>query len=158
MSTVYTVNGKVLKNSATDKWLTKKETPVFVMNSSNAINLTEYAAFWEAPTFPASCDFDGKSIEVTIKDTGVSFGEFRLSYASSSTGAGGPYAIQWTNPDGSGPEGHYEVSTGTYQMTGLANLAGGDYGKYLALSFSGPPTWTKMDAETLAKIEIKVYI
>ena len=27
MSTVYTINGKVLKNSANDKWLTKKETP-----------------------------------------------------------------------------------------------------------------------------------
>lgn len=27
MSTVYTVNGKVLKNSANDKWLTKKEAP-----------------------------------------------------------------------------------------------------------------------------------
>lgn len=27
MSTVYTVNGKVLKNAANDKWLTKKETP-----------------------------------------------------------------------------------------------------------------------------------
>jgi len=25
MSTVYTLNGKVLKNSANDKWLTKKE-------------------------------------------------------------------------------------------------------------------------------------
>lgn len=28
MTTVYTVNNKVLKNSATDKWLAKKETPV----------------------------------------------------------------------------------------------------------------------------------
>lgn len=27
MSTIYTINGKVLKNSANDKWLTKKETP-----------------------------------------------------------------------------------------------------------------------------------
>ena len=27
MSTVYTLNGKVLKNAANDKWLTKKETP-----------------------------------------------------------------------------------------------------------------------------------
>ena len=27
MSTVYTVNGKVLKNAANDKWLTKKEAP-----------------------------------------------------------------------------------------------------------------------------------
>ena len=29
MSTVYTLNGKVLKNSANDKWLTKKGGPVF---------------------------------------------------------------------------------------------------------------------------------
>ena len=28
MTTIYTVNSKVLKNSATDKWLIKKETPV----------------------------------------------------------------------------------------------------------------------------------
>ena len=28
MSTIYTLNGKVLKNSANDKWLIKKETPV----------------------------------------------------------------------------------------------------------------------------------
>lgn len=27
MSTIYTLNGKVLKNSANDKWLTKKEAP-----------------------------------------------------------------------------------------------------------------------------------
>jgi len=29
MSTIYTVNNKVLKNSVTDKWLIKKEAPSF---------------------------------------------------------------------------------------------------------------------------------
>ena len=27
MATIYTINGKVLKNSANDKWLVKKEEP-----------------------------------------------------------------------------------------------------------------------------------
>ena len=35
MSTVYTVNGKVLKNAANDKWLIKKETPVDPYNPLN---------------------------------------------------------------------------------------------------------------------------
>lgn len=35
MSTVYTINGKVLKNSANDKWLIKKETPVDPYNPLN---------------------------------------------------------------------------------------------------------------------------
>ena len=38
MSTIYTLNGKVLKNAANDKWLAKKEAPAgFIMNASNAV-------------------------------------------------------------------------------------------------------------------------
>lgn len=154
MSTIYTVNGKVLKNAANDKWLTKKETPVFVMNASNVIYHNQWYAIWESPTYPDICDFDGKSIEVTIKDTGVSFAEFRLQYSDTSTSGGGPYAIQWVNPDGSGSQGQYLITPGTYQLTGLKNLAGGNYGKYLALSFAGPIS--TISNEALEKVEIKV--
>lgn len=154
MSTIYTVNGKVLKNADNGKWLTKKEVPVFVMDASNTIYTTQYFAFWEAPTYPNACDFDGKSIEVTIKDTGVSFAIFKLQYSDSSTSASGPNAIRWENPDGSGSQSQYLITPGTYQLTGLKNLAGGNYGKYLALSFEGPTN--TISPETLAKIEIKV--
>lgn len=35
MSTIYTLNGKVLKNSANDKWLAKKEAPAQNSKSSS---------------------------------------------------------------------------------------------------------------------------
>ena len=43
MSTIYTLNGKVLKNSATDKCLAKKEAPAgFVMNSESGSRVLDY--------------------------------------------------------------------------------------------------------------------
>lgn len=64
MSTVYTVNGKVLKNSANDKWLAKKEAPAgFVMNASNATYTTaggNVFVLWQAPTYPNAYNGDGK--------------------------------------------------------------------------------------------------
>lgn len=35
MSTIYTLNGKVLKNSANDKWLIKKESPLLLWMAKN---------------------------------------------------------------------------------------------------------------------------
>lgn len=70
MSTIYTLNGKVLKNSATDKWLAKKEEPAgFVMNASNAIIDTSgvgNASFlaWKGPAYPSGYDGQGKQFIV----------------------------------------------------------------------------------------------
>lgn len=64
MSTVYTVNGKVLKNAANDKWLAKKESPAgFVMDASNAeyflMGSDVYVA-WQSPSYPNDYNGDGK--------------------------------------------------------------------------------------------------
>ena len=70
MSTIYTLNGKVLKNSANGKWLVKKEAPAgFVMNASNAIIDTSgvgNAAFlaWQGPAYPSGYDGQGKQFIV----------------------------------------------------------------------------------------------
>lgn len=68
MTTIYTVNNKVLKNSANDKWLIKKEGPAgFVMNASNAIytpvDMFGYNVIyiaWESPTYPNAYNGSGK--------------------------------------------------------------------------------------------------
>lgn len=68
MSTIYTFNNKVLKNSSNDKWLIKKEAPAgFVMNASNAIytpvDMWGYNLIyvnWEVPTYPDEYNGGGK--------------------------------------------------------------------------------------------------
>lgn len=64
MSTVYTLNGKVLKNATNDKWLAKKEAPAgFVMNGSNATYSAKGGGFyvsWPSPTYPDAYNGGGK--------------------------------------------------------------------------------------------------
>lgn len=96
MSTIYTVNGKVLKNAANDKWLTKKETPVFVMNASNAtieVSGTSSYVSWQSPTYPNVYNGDGKQyILVNTNEAAPITNSSGLMYGNSATG-GGPDAI-----------------------------------------------------------------
>jgi hypothetical protein len=124
MSTIYTVNGKVLKNSANDKWLTKKEAPAgFVMNASNVQYNTMGTftyAYWEGPNFPNGYDGNGKQCTIVNSNSSA----HKLMYANEVKG-GGPDAIVSAN-----------LVTGTTTM--LANLAGvaSGYGKYMSIEFS----------------------
>ena len=125
MSTIYTLNGKVLKNSATDKWLAKKEAPAgFVMNASNAqydVQQSFTYLYWESPSFPNGYDGNGK--QCVIVNNGQRPNN-NLMYASSSN-SGGPIAIAREN-----------LVTGTTTM--LVNMAGtaSGYGKYLEIPFN----------------------
>ena len=130
MSTVYTVNGKVLKNSANDKWLTKKEAPVgFVMNASNAfsthqMNGTLGIIAWKGPNFPDNCNLSGKTLQVKITSTitaNTSSGSSRFMYASVDN-SGGPDVAAIT-----------ETQPGTYTYVCDNNPAESTFGKYLTL-------------------------
>lgn len=130
MSTVYTVNGKVLKNSANDKWLTKKEAPAgFVMNASNAVrtnqmNGTLGIIAWKGPNFPDNCNLSGKILQVKITSTitaNTSSGSSRFMYANVDT-SGGPDVAAIT-----------ETQPGTYTYVCDNNPAESTFGKYLTL-------------------------
>ena len=130
MSTVYTVNGKVLKNSSNNKWLTKKEAPVgFVMNASNVINTlgnpgSSGMIFWEGPNFPDGCNLSGKTLRVKITSTitaNTEEGSSLLMYSMANNG-GGPNIAAIT-----------ETQPGTYTYVCDNNPAGASFGKYLSL-------------------------
>ena len=130
MSTVYTVNGKVLKNSANYKWLTKKEAPAgFVMNARNVVNTTGIGAgtvgiiAWEGPNYPNNCNLSGKTLQVKITSTitANNKGSSRFMYASVNN-SGGPDIAAIT-----------ETQPGTYTYVCNYNPAESTYGKYLTL-------------------------
>lgn len=130
MSTVYTVNGKVLKNSANAKWLTKKEAPAgLVMNASNAfsthqMNGTLGIIAWKGPNFPDNCNLSGKTLQVKITSTitaNTSSGSSRFMYASVDN-SGGPDVAAIT-----------ETQPGTYTYVCDNNPAESTFGKYLTL-------------------------
>ena len=130
MSTVYTVNGKVLKNSANNKWLTKKEAPAgFVMNASNAfstnqMNGTLGIISWKGPNFPDNCNLSGKTLQVKITSNitaNTNSGSSRFMYASVDN-SGGPDVAAIT-----------ETQPGTYTYVCNNNPAESAFGKYLTL-------------------------
>lgn len=125
MTTVYTVNNKVLKNSATDKWLKKPDaTAGFVMNASNAtytqISGAAYWISWEGPNYPDGYNGNGKQYILVNNNTEIPSYKNGLTYASGPIQPG-PYAI---NADDMYVQG---TSTGTL----LNNRAGGSYGTYI---------------------------
>lgn len=127
MSTIYTLNGKVLKNAANDKWLTKKEAPAgFVMDGSNVQiayieSMGQCYASWEGPAYPSGYNGNGKQY-ILVNNNATSFTTPGLVYAQSA-GAGGPPAISSANFFTQG------TSTGVL----LNNEAGGAYGTYFAI-------------------------
>lgn len=130
MSTVYTVNGKVLKNSANYKWLTKKEAPAgFVLNASNVVNTTGIGdkglIAWEGPNYPNTCNLSGKTLQVNITSTitaNTDSGGSLLMY-SYVNNSGGPNIAVIT-----------ETQPGTYTYVCNDNPAeSSSFGKYLTL-------------------------
>ena len=131
MSTVYTVNGKVLKNIANHKWLTKKEAPAgFVMNARNVVNTTGIGTgtsgiiAWEGPNYPDTCNLSGKTLQVKITSTitANNNGSSRFMY-SSVNNSGGPDIAAIT-----------ETQPGTYTYVCNDNPAeSSSFGKYLTL-------------------------
>lgn len=82
MSTVYTLNGKVLKNAATDKWLTKKEAPAGYTKDSAILKGTNVAV-WKSPTFPEPYDGSGHKVSIRIKNNLVGFNPLYFCYWNS---------------------------------------------------------------------------
>ena len=98
MSTIYTVNGKVLKNTDNGKWLTKKEAPEFVMDANNA-TIDGYMAIWESPTYPEAFDGNGKTLEVTVSsDTEMSSYSGMPMYYAPANGTQGHQAVTISLP------------------------------------------------------------
>lgn len=129
MSTIYTLNGKVLKNAATDKWLAKKEAPAgFVMNASNATyyssNNTVYVR-WQSPSYPDAYNGNGKQYILVNNNSELS-GIGHFMYGGTGTMYGGPDAISSTDMNILG------TSTGTL----LNNVAYPSYGMTFGLELS----------------------
>lgn len=147
MSTVYTLNGKVLKNAANDKWLAKKEAPAgFVMDASNVVSSSDGYAYWASPSNPNAYDGDGKTIQLTVSET-IGSGRTGVSYPilyTSSTQGGGPEAALFDTTDGF-------IQPGTYTVQMASNPAYSQgYGAYLSIF--------AQDAELLADILPKITI
>lgn len=146
MSTIYTLNGKVLKNAANDKWLTKKEAPAgFVMNASNIAGSYTYYTLWEGPNYPDAWDGLGKTIKLTVSED--------VTLPSRSFGIG--YGVTNTNQQEFAPLIDYQspaggiLSAGTYTYTGKASYGiQYGFGKYLAL--------TNINSSDAAKFTIQI--
>lgn len=128
MSTVYTVNGKVLKNAANDKWLAKKEAPAgFVMNASTLTGQGSsggnYFLCWKGPEWPTGCNLNGQTARIIISSDISTSSYVQLMYAQDVPGgsgqAGGPVVL--TLP----------TIAGTYDITCSNNMVGTSFGVYL---------------------------
>lgn len=128
---VYTLNGKVLKNSANDKWLQKKEP--FVMNASNATftrsgSSNSYVS-WEGPAYPDNYDGGGKQYIIVNNNSAEVITDMiqsQLMYSNVING-GGPDAIKLANMRISG------TSTGTLSANPVPSM----FGKYLIMNLRG---------------------
>ena len=146
MSTIYTVNNKVLKNAANDKWLAKKEAPAgFVMNAGNVMYSSNGTAWWAGPANPNAYDGNGKTIQLTVSETigRANVSGFPIFYTSGVPGDG-PQAAKFNTTNGF-------IQPGTYTVQMASNPAyGAGYGAYLSLY--------AQDAELLADILPKITI
>jgi len=128
MSTVYTLNGKVLKNVTTGKWLAKKEAPAgFVMNASNTSSTTNTHATWESPGYPDGWDGGGKTLELTVSQDITTGSGIALMY-NNAENANGPIAVEFIR-SGTLSAGKY-----TYTLSYNAAPTSSGYGKYLVIT------------------------
>ena len=129
MTTVYTFNNKVLKNSSNDKWLKKPEEPAgFVMNASNIISSTSTHATWESPSYPDGWDGYGKTLELTVTQDITLNGGFALFY-NNEENSNGPVAVEFHNVAGTLSAGKY-----TFRMHSNAAPTSSGYGKYMVVT------------------------
>ena len=137
MSTVYTLNGKVLKNAANDKWLAKKEAPAgFVMNASNVIISNGYLC-WQGPAYPSGYDGQGKQFIVVNNNSNEQVkANNGLMYSTSIAGPG---------PESISKADILTSSTGTV-MANQAPVAQG-YGAYLCIPVVRGTNQTPTEAE-----------
>ena len=145
MSTIYTINGKVLKNVTTGKWLAKKEAPDgFVMNASNAAGRYSYDTLWEGPNYPDGWNGEGKTIRMIVsEDVTLTRNNFRLGYGRTNTDQQEFLPLtDYQTTDGI-------LSAGTYTYMGLANQAMSyGFGAYLGLQ--------NVDSSEVSKITIQI--
>lgn len=160
MATIYTINGKVLKNSANDKWLIKKEAPAgFVMDASNA-TIESNTASWEGPNYPDGYDGEGKTLQIIVKEEGFTCYSLELHYADAIAGMGPGFVPgingAWRNPNDDEGLGTASIPVGTYNMSIIHNVAGSSsgYGKYITLRRNGPNT--TIDSGLLSKLEFRI--
>lgn len=163
--TVYTYNDKVLKNTATDKWLKKPDAPAgFVMNAANA-TISNNKANWEGPNYPDVYDGTGKTLQIIVKEEGFTCASLTFKYTNSISGMGPDFIIRdeshqysqdgtWYNPSDSGM-GTASIPVGTYNVSIIANPATSQgYGKYITVQRNGPDT--TIDSALLSKIEFRI--
>lgn len=151
MSTVYTLNGKVLKNSANDKWLTKKEAPAgFVMDASNATYITgqygDIFVTWQSPSYPDAYNGNGKQYILVNNNDSLIGTPSQLMYASTLMN-GGPDAISDSNMR--------ELGTSTGVLSNNVAQAGG-YGIYLQWSFGGQSVTIEQAQAYMANVTITI--
>lgn len=146
MATIYTINGKVLKNVTTGKWLAKKEAPAgFVMNASNVAGSYATTILWEGPDYPNGWNGEGKTIRMIIsEDITLPHNSFRIGYGRTNTDQQEFLSlVDWQYPTNG------ILSAGTYTYTGLANQGiSAGFGAYLALN--------NVNSSDVSKITIQI--
>lgn len=153
MSTVYTLNGKVLKNAANDKWLTKKEEPATYKLDSTTLEGYGYGmgesgigGIWRGPDYPNGYDGAGHKLRITVLNNitlGLTNDQLRgwylataESYTSNGPAAVAPSTYFISNSDANIPAGVYEFDL-------LHNpYVEGSHGKYIFLAFRKATTST----------------
>ena len=133
MATIYTINGKVLKNVTTGKWLTKKEESGMILNSSNSVATSgSTATYWNGPNYPDGCNIEGKTIKVIVSEAiTIPYQTWRISYASRTDGQEERMPIIDYQQPANGI-----IAPGTYTFTALGHTvpASYNYGKYICLA------------------------
>lgn len=131
MGTIYTFNGKVLKNAANDKWLTKKEVLAgFVMDASNVVSSDTLKTLWAGPNNPDAWDGLGKTIRMIVsEDVTLPYSTFGIGYGITNTTQQefSPLINSQSPADGI-------IRAGTYTYTGIASYGiQYGFGKYICL-------------------------
>lgn len=153
MATVYTLNGKVLKNAANDKWLVKKPEPETYKLDSTTLEGYGYdmgngfiGGIWRGPDYPNGYDSTGHKLRITVLNNitigiNIDYKQIRgwfLDTTSSGYISAGPTAIPASYFIGASDA---NIPAGVYEFD-LVDYASGDYGKYIFLAFTKATTTT----------------
>lgn len=158
MATIYTLNGKVLKNSANDKWLVKKPEPEPETYKLDSTTLEGYGygmgsgyigGIWRGPEYPNRYNGYGHKLRITVRnnitlglpgDGPKQIAGWYLATTAAGYVSAGPSFILATyfisNSDANIPVGVYEFDLEDY------NDDTADYGKYIFLVFGKATTST----------------